>query len=223
MKQLGTLALAFGLLACGSALYGQPVTLNFSANTGATIGFGGASHTFNFNPGTNGFQWNVTSESGGSSAIGLNGDILNGPFSYGAISSFNLGPIIYQTAAVSGPLGNLTIFDGSGNLTGSVNFMDVETFGPATGALNASVNVNLTGISYSGSNPDLLLLQAEQPAALDVSFQFVPGDTLTQLSTGTGPYTTSFSGSISVVPEPSTLALAGFGGIAALAAIRRRK
>jgi hypothetical protein len=56
---------------------------------------------------------------------------------------------------------------------------------------------------------------------MDVSFQFPVSATLLQLSSGTGPYLTSYSGSISVVPEPATLALAGLGGLAMLQ-IRRK-
>ena len=212
------------LAAGGSAAIGQNLVFDFSANTGATIGFSGASHQFNFNPGTNGFQWNITSEAGGASAIGLNGSFLNGPFSYGSISTINVGPISYQSAPVTGLPANLSIFDGTGYLTGSVSFMDIETFGPSLGSLNGGLNINLSSISYSGSNPDLVTLRNEQPAVLDLSFQFIPGQNLTQLSTGSGPYTTSFSGSIAAVPEPTTLALAGLGGFfTLLGAVRRRK
>jgi len=38
---------------------------------------------------------------------------------------------------------------------------------------------------------------------MNVSFQFSPSEMLSQLTSGIGPYTTSFSGSISVVPEPT--------------------
>jgi hypothetical protein len=43
---------------------------------------------------------------------------------------------------------------------------------------------------------------------MDVTFQFSPGMTLTQLTSGSGPYTSSFSGSmsgVSGVPEPTTI------------------
>jgi len=52
--------------------YGQ-LTLNFAANTGATLQFNGASGSFQFtSPAANGYQWHITSETGGSSAVGLN-------------------------------------------------------------------------------------------------------------------------------------------------------
>jgi len=202
--------------------YGQ-LTLNFAANTGATLQFNGASDSFQFtSPAANGYQWHITSETGGSSAIGLNGFFNNSPFLYGPITSTGSGITLVQKATVTSPIANLTIFDGSGNLSGAVNFVDVETFAAAGGGMNANLAVNLTGVTYSGSNPDLLFLKAHQPGTLDLSFQFSPGKTLTQPSTGTGPYATSFSGSIIVVPEPSALALAGLGGLVLLH-LRRRK
>ena len=211
-----------GLALWAVRTYGQPLALDFSANTGATLRFNGASDSFQFTTATNGYQWHITTESGGSSAIGLNGSFNNGPFVYGPITSTGSGITLVQQAAVTGPLANLVISDGSGNLSGTVNFINVATFATAGGGVNANLTVNLTGVTYSGSNPDLELLKAEQPGTLDLSFQFSPGETLTQLSTGTGPYSTSFSGSLSVVPEPSTLALTGLGGLV-LVHLRRRK
>jgi len=219
---------AYAVAVIGLALwavpgYGQPLTLNFSANTGTALQFNGASHSFQFTSDGSGYQWHITSETGGSSALNLNGAFSNGPFNYGAITITGSGLTMVQSAMVTGPLGNFIINDGSGNLSGTVNFVDVETYAVGAGGMNAlGLIVNLTGVTYSGSNPDLLLLKAEQPGTLDLSFQFSPGETLTQLSTGTGPFVTSYSGSIVVVPEPSTLALAGLGGLVLLN-LRRRK
>jgi hypothetical protein len=201
--------------------YGQ-LSLNFAANPGGALQFNGTGDSFNFTSALNGYQWHITSESGGSSAIGLNGSFNNGPFHYGPITSTGSGLTLVQTATVTAPPANLVINDGSGNLSGTVSLFDVETFATAGGGMNANLTVNLTGVTYSGSNPDLLFLMAHQPGTLDLSFQFSPGMTLTQLSTGTGPYPTSFSGSLIVVPEPSTLALAGLGGLVLLH-LRRRK
>jgi len=213
-----------GLALWGMPGYGQPLTLNFSANTGAALQFNGASDSFQFTSDPSGYQFHITSETGGSSALNLNGAFSGGPFHYGAITITGSGLTMVQSAMVTGPLGNFIINDGSGNLSGTVNFVDVETYASgSSGGMNAlTLTVNLTGITYSGHNADLLLLKAEQPGTLDLSFQFSPGETLTQLSTGTGPFLTSYSGSMVVVPESSILALAGLGGLVLLH-LRRRK
>lgn len=205
----------------GASGYGQPLTLNLAAHTGTGIQFNGASDSFQFIS-TNGYQWHITTESGGSSALGLFGSFNNGPFFYGPITSTGSGITLVQTATVLGPSANLVINDGSSTLSATVNFLDIETFATSSGGMNANLGVNLTGVTYSGSNPDLQSLVAYQPGTLDLSFQFSPGKTLTQLSTGTGPYLTSYSASLTEVPEPSTLALAGLGGLVLLS-LRRRK
>jgi hypothetical protein len=198
------------------------LTLDFASNPGASIQFNGAADSFSFNNGNNGWQWNVTSEVGGLSAVGLNASVNNGPFSYGPITTSGSGGFQVQYATVLGPLGNLVMSDGSVNLTGTVNWIDVATYGTGVGLLNAALDINVSNIHYSGSNPDFQYLVANQPGSMDVSFQFSTSETLTQLSTGTGPYLTSYSGSISVVPEPSTLALTGLGGLFLLR-LRRQK
>jgi hypothetical protein len=197
------------------------LTLNFAATDGSAIQFNGTNSSFQFippigNPTNNG-QWSITTESGGNSAIGLLGQFGNSQFGYGTISTDALGGgnFLY-TANVTGPLGILSIQDSSHIfLTGSVNWEQIDTF-DFSGALNAMLTVNVSGLAYAGSNPDLNTLVAEQPASMDVTFQFSPGMTLPQLTSGAGPYESSFSGSISVVPEPATVSclLLGFGVLA---------
>jgi PEP-CTERM motif len=198
------------------------LTLNFASNPGASVQFNGSADSFNFNAGSNGWQWNVTDEVGGSSSVGLNASVNNGPFSYGPITVSGSGGFQIQYATVLGPLGNLVLSDGSADLTGTVNWIDIATYGEGAGVLNAALDVNVSNIQYTGSNPDLQYLVANQPGSMDVSFQFATSETLTELSTGTGPFSTSYSGSLSVVPEPSTLALTGLGGLFLLR-LRRRK
>ncbi len=211
------------LLTCLNASAASLI-LNFGPTDGSSIQFNGTQNTFQFNNGYNGYQWDITSETGGSSAVGLNGSVLNGPFHYGPITISGSGITQIQSATVLGPLGTLDINSGPlVDLTGTVNWINIATYF-GVGGLNAYVNVNLSNVSYSGSNADLQTLQANQPGILDVSFQFAPGETLTQLSTGTGPYSTSFSGSVTTaVPEPTTLAMAGLGGLTLLLFRRQRK
>ena len=221
-----TAAMAMALLMTCLNANASSLILNFGPTTGSSIQFNGSQDSFQFNPGNNGYQWYITSETGGSSVVGLNGSVLNGPFSYGSsITTSGSGFSQVQSATVLGPLGHLVINNGPGDdLTGTINWITIATYYVSVGVLNADVNVNLSNVSYSGSNPDLQTLKANQPGIVDVSFQFLPGETLTQLSTGTGPYTTSFSGTITTaVPEPASIALAGLGGLTLLLFRRQRK
>jgi len=221
MKPFKSLALSLaGLALTAVAGYAQ-LTLNFASITGSTIQFNGASSSFQFNApavGTNvAPQWQIGSETGGTgSAIGLFGTFNNGPFSYGSITTSLYPGLTVETATVIGPLGSLAINDGGGySLTGNVNWIQVETVN-SIGSLNGQLDVNVTALAYSGGNADLHTIVADGPASMNISFQFAPTEMLSQLSTGTGPYNTSFSGSMSVaapVPEPGTTVLAVMGGL----------
>lgn len=244
-KTSNTLAVAT-FLALALTSHAQ-LSLNFSSSPGgpgggSTIQFNGTNSSFQFNAATTpysipnppsapivvnyyvGSQWTITSVIGGAggtnSAQNLLGVVNNGPFSYGPITVSNN----VQSAYVIGPLGGLVINDNVGNfLTGTVDWIQVATydFGGYLG-INAALNVNVTDLTYTGSNLDLLALAATELGGMNLSFQFSPGMTLSDLSTGSGPFLTSYSGSIAPVPEPATLALAGLGGLCVLL-LRRRK
>jgi len=228
--KLGAITVAVLAASAGGAL-AQGLTLNFGPNDGSSIVFFGSASQFNFTPGTVtatdpfGLQWNVTSESGSAatgSAVGDSGSILNGPFNYGSIITSGA----YQSATVLGPLGQLAISDGSGYLSGTVNFIDISTYGRAGGFVNDLLDINLTGVNYSGSNPDLQFLYANQPGVLDLSFNFSGlGETLSQIKENDATVSSSYSGSISVVaiPEPTTLAMSGLGALGVLGLVLRRR
>jgi len=157
------------------------------------------------------------------SAVGLLGLFNNGPFHYGAITTVINGLHIDESATVTGPLAALVIQDGSGNLTGNVNWVQIATddFG---GSINAALTVNLTGLTYAGSNPDLVTLAANGPGALNLTFQFSPGMTLADLTTGSGPYQTSYSGSLSTsqsVPDKTSAGILLLTSLAVLAGFQR--
>jgi hypothetical protein len=167
-----------------------------------------------------GTQWYIGTETGGSAAMGLFGSVGANVFSYGSITINGTE----QSATVTGPAGELVINDGNGyNLTGIVNWGQIETFNYA-GALNASLGVNVTDLSYSGNNQDLLALVADGGATMNLTFQFAPGETLSQLSSGSSPFLTTYSGSISAsaVPEPPTVSCS-LVGLAILGCIQRLK
>jgi hypothetical protein len=226
------------------------LTLNFSSSSGgfpaggSTIQFNGTNSSFQFNPATTpyvipnppgppivvtyyvGSQWSITSVFGGTgSALNLLGSVNNGPFNYGPITTSIVGSHIDETADVIGPLGGLSISDNAGNfLTGNVNWIQLAThdFG---GSINAGLTVNVTGLTYAGTNPDLEALAASGNGAMDLTFQFSPGMTLANLTTGSGPYQTSYSGSLSSVPEPTTAGclLLGMGVLTLTRRFRQNK
>jgi hypothetical protein len=220
MKPIKSFAVAMAGLAISVVTSYAQLTLNFASTPGATIQFNGTTSSFLFDSSTmlgyTGTQWQIGSENGGTgSAVGLFGVFNNSPFSYSPITTIILGSYTFQTANVIGPLGALSINDGVGNLlTGNVNWIQVETVN-SLGGINSSATINVTGLAYAGTNPDLAALVAGGPGSMNVSFQFSPSEMLSQLTSGSGTYNTSFSGSLSV-PEPMSagVLLLGLGALA---------
>ena len=85
--------------------------LNYANVDGATISFDGSGN-FSF-PNTNTFDFSITSESGGTLATGLDGNI-SGTFAIGTVSGTTT-----QSAPVTGT-GTVTIFDGTNTFSASL-------------------------------------------------------------------------------------------------------
>ena len=203
-QKLAIIAIAAGL-AVSATTSQAALSLSFSnqgLNTG--IQFNGASSSFQLDPSPGSLgspQFAVTSETGGSSSIGLVGWINGSPWTIGSITTS--GTI--QSAAVTG-LGNLFISDGLGNdLTGTVGWMTIQT-DQSAGFINSALDLNITGLAYSGANADLLALVNGGKDSMNLTFQFNPGKSLTQLTTGSDQIG-SYSGALAAtsVPEPSTV------------------
>jgi hypothetical protein len=189
----------------------QAVTIDFANETNASISFSAGTDSFTFVDGTSTFDFNVTS---GGPSSGFLGNI-SGTFNIGAITGVGL-----QTAPVTG-LGSLSIFDGANSFTADVQWIDIFTFG-SNGGTNVGGNLNLSNFVYAGGNADLLALLADGSAAAGVSFQFSPGQSLTQLTTGTGTQSTSYSGSIASTPDGGSMLVMFGAGLLATGILRRK-
>ena len=179
------------------------VQINFGNTPGGQIQFLGANN-FDFNPaggatpGNNSFK--ITSGT-------ANNDVgtMTSP-----LGGWTFNPV---TGAVSGS-GTLDIFDGVVSLTADLTWSLITVNGPGTGGqLNELLTANLTGILYTGGDPDLLALAAPGHATMTLSWTFpTGGHNLVDL--GTTPQNTSFSGSLETTPQfPDggvTVALLGF-------------
>jgi len=224
MKNLGFTG---PLVACLMALFAAPVaavTIDYSSISSppsyvlfdpADNGSGGCAGAgtvgcFSFNPITN-IEIDSGTAAGSSGAIG-------GTFGVGAISDFGA----YQTAAVSGA-GTLSITDATGVLNADLVWLDIATLGIG-GIVNTQGIANLSNISYTGTNADLVALGNAPAGIQTATFQFTGVTSLTQLfTTNTGTTQTSFSGSITAVPVPAAVWLFGSGLLGMVGVARRRR
>jgi hypothetical protein len=218
IKNIGFALAATAALACGDRLAANDIAYSNLPNT--AIVFDGASgFSFSNTGGDNASNIQVTGSTTGS-AIGLHGEIT-GNYLIGAINHSGM----VSSATVSGN-GTISINDGTDTLTADLVFDDVVQEGTGS-TLNDLGQVNLTNITYSGSNADLVDLKNAMSASNVLDFTFTPAMSLSQLAATATQ--TSFSGSISegteTVPDnASTAVLFGLGAVTmVLGAIGQRR
>jgi hypothetical protein len=211
------MGLVMGLtLTCASSVLANN-EFDYASVTGADINFTGGGN-FDFTPSPS-FQ--ITDSSLGTSANGFTGSMA-GTWTMGTIN--NISPGI-QEAAITGS-GTFTIVGGGGTLTGTLVWDDIEQIGTGSTA-NYLASVNLTAMTYTGTNPELVTLAGQTSVIDTLNFTFVPAESLTALAAG--GLSTSFSGSINGTTPPGamapdggmTVALLG-GAMVALAGLRRK-
>lgn len=203
-----TFTIAAGVLSLG-AVTNQAVSIDFSSFPNSKLLFDGAGN-FRFGPvsPTPNFQVDTGSAAGFYGSIG-------GTFAIGDITT--VGPT--SKAPITGN-GTFTIFDGATPLVASITLNELSQTG--TGAvLNVDGAVNVTAISYAGTNPDLVALRDDTSGSAAISFQFVLVRSIEYMKTHR--LSATFSGSVVSTPDVGvTASLLGLGIIGMAIGARRQ-
>lgn len=217
MKNL-MLVMAF-LIAVSCPALADVGTFDFAAVAGSSIQFTGTGTAVDFTllsttvNGHSGIDFVITD----SVLKDLYGAI-SGTYEYSNSAISVTGPT--QTAPVSGASGVFTIWDASWQpLTADVTWDSIATTGTG-GIVNYLGTVDLSNFAYSGANPDLQYLAQMNSGVLVTTFQFTAATSLTALETGT--HTTSYSGSVTPVPDGGLTAMLLGGVLVGLETLRRK-
>ena len=220
--------LSLMLLAGVGPARADTVSCDFASEAGATIEFNGTNGTFEF-PTTSPYDFVITTAASPTLG-GLQGNI-GGTFTVGTITTTLLGGMELDQASVASAGGTFSVYDGSNALTANLDWNNIDVFNGLIGGLNVEGAANLSNVTYSGSNSDLLGIRngTDQTVVLTFSFSPVTEHTLTGLMTPGQMNSTSYSGSLSAsgsqspIPEPSSCTLLVAAGLGLLAYTGRRR
>ena len=199
------------------------LTINFANLEGAKVLFRGTGDQFTFVDNSSDRDFIITTVSGGAGdSANLQGNI-SGIFTIGAVTSTSTPLGTLESASVTSSSGALTIVDANNVIfSADLEWVSISTLGNS-GGINGAGSINLTNVAYTGSNNDLsaFVNLGQGKGIASATFQFVPAKSLTNLTTDGNTNSTSYSGSLVPVPEPTTMLLLGLG-ILGIAGIRIR-
>jgi hypothetical protein len=196
------------------------ISCDFANVAGASIQFIGTGDKIEF-PNTGTYDFLIT-DATSPSLSGLLGNI-GGTFFVGSISNPFAGA---EQASVTTTDGTFSVYDGvAATLTANLNLEKVTVYNGLVGFLNVTGTANLSNVNYLGGNSGLTGIANGTDQTVVLSFQFSPvaEQSLAQLMTDGAVNSTSYSGSLSSVPEPSSCLMLGCVAVGLWFAVRFRR
>jgi len=200
-----------GLLTLAMGVAARAVTIGYSDTGNGTMVFNGASQ-FAFAPAANNLK--VTTGS-------ANNDLgeITGTYTIGTITT--IGSV--SSASVTGS-GTFVIHDGTGHDFKADLVWNNITQQNTGGNLNITGGANLSNITYTGLDTDLLALTGGTGLGINVlAFTFIPAVSLADLKSGAGAHTAlSFSGTVAKAPDGGTTVVLLGSALVGMSVLRRK-
>ena len=195
------------------------IRCDFDSAAGASIKFTGAGNKIEF-PSTSTYDF-VINTATSPNLGGFQGNI-GGTFIVETITA--AGGV--EQASVTTANGAFSVYDGSSNtLTAKLDWKDILVINKLIGGMNVTGITNLSDIHYTGGNSSLQQIRDGVDQAVVLSFQFsrLTKKSLTELMADGQMNSTSYSGSLSSAPEPSSCVLLGMAALGLLSYAWRRR